>query len=65
MNQSIASPVFITARQCTGPPPDLGPRGPSPNPASDIWWPSLETCSNLFIGPHCTGPLLRVLTSSI
>ena len=22
-------------------------------PTSDIWWPSLETCSNFFIGPHC------------
>ena len=28
----------------------------------DIWLPSLETCSNLFIGPHCTG-LVPVLTS--
>ena len=25
---------------------DMGPR--SPGPASDIWWPSLEPCSNLF-----------------
>ena len=33
-------------------------------PASDIWWPSLEICSNLFTGPHYTGPLLPpVLTS--
>ena len=31
-----------------------------PPPASDIWWPSLETCSNLFTwGP----PLPPVLTS--
>ena len=34
---------------------------PGPAPASDIWWPSLETCSNLFIGPHCTAPLPVVL----
>ena len=32
------------------------------HPASDIWWPSLETCSNLFHGPDCTGRL-PVLTS--
>ena len=25
-------------------------------PATDIWWPSLLTCSNLFIGPHCIAP---------
>ena len=32
-------------------------RGLSPSPASDIWWPRLETCSNWFTwGPHCTGP---------
>ena len=23
---------------------------------SDIWLPSLETCSNMFIRPHCVGP---------
>ena len=36
---------------------DIGPPGATPAPghqiwdppASDIWWPSLETCSNLFI----------------
>ena len=38
-------------------PPDMGHGTPGPAPASDIWWPSLETCSNLFIGPHCTAPL--------
>ena len=38
------------------PPPDMGPPGPG-SPASDIWWPSLEICSNLFIEPHCTGLL--------
>ena len=26
------------------------------SPASDIWWPSLESCSNVFIGPHCKVP---------
>ena len=31
-------------------------------PASDICWSSLETCSKLFNGPHCTWPL-PVLTS--
>ena len=45
------------------PPPNMGHGDPWPcNPAGDIWWPSLETCSNLFIGLHCTGPPL-VLTS--
>ena len=40
----------------------LAHRTPQPcHPACDIWWPSLETCSNLFIEPHCTDPL--VLTS--
>ena len=34
----------------------------SQSPASDIWWPSLETFSNVFIVPHCTDPPL-VLTS--
>ena len=29
---------------------------PDPTPSSDIWWPSLETSWNLFIGPHCTAP---------
>ena len=33
------------------PPPDIGYGIPL---ASDIWWVSLETCSNLFIEPHCT-----------
>ena len=47
-------------------PPDMGPpaspkiwniRYPAmAHPASDIWWPSLGNCSNLFIGPHCKGP---------
>ena len=39
--------------------------GPYCNPlhSSDIWWPKLDTCSNLFTwGHHCTGPQL-VLTS--
>ena len=38
---------------------DKGPLTPAPAlapPTSDIWWPSLETYSNLFIGPHCTAP---------
>ena len=32
------------------PPPDLGPSQSQsqPDPASDIWWPSLKICSNLF-----------------
>ena len=29
-----------------------GPPDPARTPVRDIWWPSLETCSNLFIGPH-------------
>ena len=33
---------WCTAFHCTGSPPDMGP--------------SLETCSNLSIPPHCTGP---------
>ena len=24
--------------------------------ATFCWWPLLETCPNLFIGPHCTDP---------
>ena len=48
------------------PPPDMGYwdlLAPSSVPrAIDIWWPSLDTCTNLFIRPHCTGPPL-VLTS--
>ena len=35
------------------PPPDMGQVDP---PGSDIWRPSLETCSNLFIGSRCTAP---------
>ena len=31
----------------TPPPPDMDLTGQGP-PTSDIWWPSLETCSNLF-----------------
>ena len=27
---------------------DRGPHWTGTNPASDIWWPSLETCSNVF-----------------
>ena len=30
------------------------PSQPWSPPTSDIWWPSLEICSNLFIGPQCT-----------
>ena len=26
-------------------------------PSNDIWWPSLEACSSLFIKLHCTDPL--------
>ena len=44
---------------------DLGPPASGPGPllsptwrrdpsASDIWQPPLETCSNLFIWPHCS-----------
>ena len=60
------------------PPPDIW-HGDSPGPvplrhgtwgplhagpsASDIWRPSLEICSNLFIGPHCTAPPPLILTS--
>ena len=43
---------------------DLTVQGPSSRqspsiqpPTSDIWWPRLEICSNLFTRlPHCTGP---------
>ena len=38
----------------TSPRPDMGHK--DPGPTSDIWWPSLENCSEVFIGPHCTGP---------
>ena len=43
----------------------MGPEDPlAPGTrASGIWWPSLEACSNLFIGPHFIGPLPLVLTS--
>ena len=46
-------------------PPDMGHGGPvvpALAPTGDIWWPLLETCLNLFMRPHCTGPPL-VLTS--
>ena len=48
-----------------GLPPDMGHGSPLallPLP-SDIWWPSLKTCSNLFIGLHCTGPPPTILTA--
>ena len=32
---------------CSSPSPPLSDMGP-PAPASDIWWPLLEACSNLF-----------------
>ena len=47
------------------PPPTGNPlsvparRPPIPPPTSDIWWPSLETFSKLFIRPHCTAPPRR------
>ena len=37
----------------------------TPHPVSDIWWPRLETSSNLFTwGHHWTGPRSPVLSSS-
>ena len=39
------------------PAPDMRPGDPQPQSPSDIWWPSLETSSNLFIRSYCTGPL--------
>ena len=52
---------WYTGPHCT--PPTLAPTPPNTRfedplaPASDIWWLPLKTCSNLFIRPHCTGPL--------
>ena len=52
-----------------GPNSDMGHGDPPSSdpvlPPRDIWWPSLETYSNLFIGPHHTGKVLfpPVLTS--
>ena len=40
-----------------------GHPGPGPAPASDIWWPSLENCSNLFTAGFMPLPP-TVLTSS-
>ena len=52
------------------PPQDMRPGNPShtptpSSPTSDIWWPLLETCSNLYIRPHCTAtPPPRETTGS-
>ena len=38
------------------PPPPHPAAGSTTVPTSDISWPSLETCSNLFVRSHYTGP---------
>ena len=71
LGSATACDPWCIAPHCTAPPPTPAPAFP-PNmghgdplhlpqpwpqpPASDIWWPSLETSSSLFIGPHCTAP---------
>ena len=43
------------------PPPDMDVTGQGP-PGSDVWWPSLETCSNLFTsGPSTHVDIWRIL----
>ena len=70
LDLTVQSPLHIRPEDPLTPKPVLPPSpkdmrlgtpwGPNPLPASDIWWPSLETCSSLFIRPHCTETLLGV-----
>ena len=42
--------LYTTLQPC---PPDMGPHcKETPPTASDIWWPSLKTCSKLFTSGH-------------
>ena len=50
---TVQAPLQTWGMRTLGSHPEMG-HGDS-HLASDIWWPSLETCSNLFIGPHCSG----------
>ena len=59
----VQGPALKLPYRALAPDPVQGPSsvqiGPS---ASDIWWPRLETCSNLFTWrPHCTGPPLPLV----